>query len=158
MAAEAMPERVVGLVAVDSLHDVEMEIPPEFWADLVDQYGEDWAGTCDRFVRSMFREDADPGLVDDTAGDMCDADPDIAVALFERFPEFDAKAALAAAGVPVRAINAAGFPTAVETNRTHADFDAVIMEGVGHFLFLEEPEAFNTQLEYQLEALGSGNE
>jgi pimeloyl-ACP methyl ester carboxylesterase len=36
--------------------------------------------------------------------------------------------------------------TAVETNRRYADFDAELIEGVGHYLLLEKPEAFNPAL------------
>ena len=36
----------------------------------------------------------------------------------------------------------------VAGNRTyHADFDVVTMDGVGHFLFIEKPQEFNTDLE-----------
>lgn len=146
LAAAAMPNRVVGVVAVDALHDAEMEIPPEAWDEIMTAYREDWSGTCDRFVRSMFLEGAEPALVEEVTSDMCAANPEIALVLFERFPVFDAKAALSAVEVPVRAINAAGLPTAVETNRRYADYDAVIMEGVGHFLQLERPEEFNAHL------------
>ena len=58
------------------------------------------------------------------------------------------KAALSAVKVPVRCINAkpyspSSFDTAIEANRNYADFDAVLMEGVGHYLMLEKPEEFN---------------
>ena len=70
--------------------------------------------------------------------------------------------AMAAAGVPIRAINGDLQPTAVETNREAADFDALVIEGAGHFPQLETPELFNLYLlrfvnELQVrEALGSG--
>jgi pimeloyl-ACP methyl ester carboxylesterase len=54
---------------------------------------------------------------------------------------------LAAADVPVRAINAADpYPTAVEINRKYGDFDAVLMPDVGHFLMLQKPVEFNRHL------------
>jgi len=59
---------------------------------------------------------------------------------------------------PVRALNAAprpdeGTATAVETNRKYADFDVVLMEGVGHFLMLERPGEFNARLSQLLVTL-----
>lgn len=155
LAAARMPERAVGVVAVDALHDVEAEIPLELWANLIAEYRADWAGTCDGFVRSMFPEGAAAELVESTTDDICASEPEIAVALLERFPDLDAKAALSAAGVPVRAINAAGHPTAVESNRAYADFDATVMEDVGHFLFLERPGEFNQLLAAELADLSS---
>jgi pimeloyl-ACP methyl ester carboxylesterase len=51
------------------------------------------------------------------------------------------------AGVPIRAINAA-LPneTRVEINRKYADFDVILMEGVGHYLHMTRPEEFNRHL------------
>jgi pimeloyl-ACP methyl ester carboxylesterase len=53
-------------------------------------------------------------------------------------------AALAAVDVPVRYINAGGYPTNVEGNRKYQpNFDGVVMDGVGHFLMMEAPDPFN---------------
>jgi len=46
-----------------------------------------------------------------------------------------------------------GQPTAIGVNRKYADFDAVLMEGVGHFPMLEKPEGFNGKLREVLKAL-----
>ena len=53
--------------------------------------------------------------------------------------------------VPVRCINArpystSSFDTEIEANQEYADFDAALMDGVGHYLMLEEPEGFNRLL------------
>jgi pimeloyl-ACP methyl ester carboxylesterase len=58
---------------------------------------------------------------------------------------------LASAKVPIRCVNAAPAgpmapATNVAANKKHADFDAVIMEDVGHFLQLEKPDEFNVKL------------
>jgi pimeloyl-ACP methyl ester carboxylesterase len=47
------------------------------------------------------------------------------------------------------------MPTAIETNRKYADFDAVLMEGVGHYPQLERPEEFNRELLRVLEELSA---
>ena len=36
--------------------------------------------------------------------------------------------------------------TATGTNRRYADFDATLIEGVGHYLQVEKPEAFGRAL------------
>jgi pimeloyl-ACP methyl ester carboxylesterase len=43
-----------------------------------------------------------------------------------------------------------GFATNVEANREYADFDVVLMEGVGHYLQLERPEEFNEKMRAML--------
>jgi pimeloyl-ACP methyl ester carboxylesterase len=47
-----------------------------------------------------------------------------------------------------------GPATAVEANRTYGDFDAVLIDSVGHYLMLERPAAFNAALLDVLAALG----
>ncbi len=154
-AAARMPGRVRAVIAVDSLHDAEMSWDPDRIKDLITAYEQDFTGTCDSFVRSMFVPTSDPSLVDRVATDMCAGPPEVGIALMTRYPEWDPKAALAAAGVPVRCINAPAFPTNLEANRRYApDFDAVIMDGVGHFLMMEKPAEFNARLAEVLAGLG----
>ncbi len=155
-AAALLPGTVVGVVAVDALHDAELKPDPEQWRALVESYEADFAGTCSQFVRSMFLEAADPDLVESTALDMCAATPEIATALMRAFGDYDTAAALGAAGVPVRAINSAVYPTNVEGNRRYADFEATTFEGVAHFPMLVAPEMLNRQLLEVLAALTAG--
>jgi pimeloyl-ACP methyl ester carboxylesterase len=79
------------------------------------------------------------------------ADTGVALSLMRTYPSLDFVALLADAGAPVRCINAtpgqrAAMTTKVESNRKYGDFDAVLMEGVGHYLHLERPEEFNARL------------
>lgn len=156
VAARLLPEQVLGVAAVDSLHNVEMVFDQEEWTEAMDHFERDFRGTCEMFVRGMYRSDADPALVDWTVGDMCGADAEVARALLLSFSEFQASEALAAAGVPVRVINSDMYATELEINRRHAgDFDAVIMEGVGHFPHLERPEEFTEILLEVLDRLAA---
>jgi len=146
-AARLMPDRVIGVVAVDSLHNAELKYDPEQMAGLLAAFEQDFVATCGQFSSSMFAAGADPALVEQVTAAMCDGSPEIAMTLFRQFIDYDMGTALAAVTVPVRCINAAGYPTAIEINRKyHPDFDAVIMDGVGHFLMMEKPEAFNQHL------------
>ncbi|MEE8411011.1 MAG: alpha/beta hydrolase, partial [Acidobacteriota bacterium] len=71
-----------------------------------------------------------------------------------RMPALDQPAMLAAAGVPVRCINSAKTAvTDIEANLRHGNYDAVLMEGVGHFVMLERPEEFNRLLAEAVEEL-----
>ena len=55
---------------------------------------------------------------------------------------------------PIRAINSDLFPTNVEVNRKYVPgYQAAIMKGVGHYLMLELPEAFNALLAEALREL-----
>ena len=153
-AARLMPDRVIGVVAVDSLQDADAEYDPDQFNGFLAAYEQDFAGTCLQFTSSMFLENADPALVERVTTDMCNASPEIAIALLREFFNYELGPALAAVDVPVRYINAPMYPTNVEVNRTYQpDFDGVIMDGVGHFLMMEEPAEFNQLLRQTVEGL-----
>ena len=119
-------------------------------------YEQDFVGTCLQFTGSMFLEGTDPELVERVTGDMCDHAPEISIPLLRAFFNYEMGPALAAVEVPVRYVNAPTYPTNVEVNRSYRpDFDGVIMEGVGHFLMMEEPEEFNELLRQTIDSLAS---
>lgn len=145
-AAPLLAAEVLGVVAVDSLHDVDSKPDPERWRGVIESYETDFAGTCSGFVRSMFLDAADPELVESTTADMCAAPREIATALMRAFGAYDAAVAMRSAGVPVRAINSAVYPTDLEGNREHGDYEVRILEGVGHFPMLVVPEELSRLL------------
>ena len=146
-AARLMPDRVLGVIAVDALHNANFEYDPERKAGFLAAWDQDFAGTCTSFVTSMFPETADPALVDRVKASMCEGPAQSSVAQFRQFLDYDMKAALEAVDVPVRCINAGLWPTNSDVNRAyHEDFDAVIIDGPGHFLMMEIPEEFNAHL------------
>ena len=154
-AAALMPGKVRAVVAVDSLQNADMKWDPKQFAGLITAYEQDFPGTCNTFVRSMFTPASDPALMDRVAGDMCSGNAEMGIALLKQFPNYDMKAALAAAGVPVRCINSTVYATNIEGNRHYApDFDAMTMDGVGHFLMMEKPDEFNEKLKQTLASLG----
>jgi pimeloyl-ACP methyl ester carboxylesterase len=71
----------------------------------------------------------------------------IGSALMRNFGDIDMPRWFTDAGVPIRAVNAAApNPTRIESNRQYADFDAVLMEGVGHYPHMTRPDQFNPLL------------
>jgi pimeloyl-ACP methyl ester carboxylesterase len=150
-AAARLGDRVLGVVGVDTLHNAEFEMPQAMLEQVSAAFEADFEGTMTGFVRSAFAESADPQLVEWATRKALAADPAMAVALLRDFLNVDLKALFSSAGVPVRCINAAADPparpaTAAETNRRYADFDAVLIDDVGHFPHLERPEEFNVRL------------
>lgn len=111
-------------------------------------FAANFSGTCRDFVQQMFPEEGVQEVVDEVGTKGCREDrSQVGAALMKDFGEIDARTLFREAGVPIRAINAAGpNPTRVETNRKYADFDAVLMEGVGHYPHMTRPDAFNPLL------------
>lgn len=146
-AARLMPEQVIGVVAVDALHDADLEWDPDQTKALVTAFERDFVGTCGQFVASMFPEGADPLLIEQVNDAMCDGVPEIGVALMRDFGDYKLGPALEAVGIPVRYLSCDKWPTNVEANRKYQpNFDGMVMEGVGHFLMMEKPEEFNELL------------
>lgn len=155
-AAQLMPQKVIGVVGVDTLADAEFRWDPDRVGQIVERYREDFVGTCGVFVKMMFTDQSEQNLVESVTARMCDAPPEIAIALFEDTSSYDMKAQFEAVHVPVRCINADGFPTQVESNRKYSDdYDAIIMKEAGHFLMMERPAEFNQHLQTVLDELKS---
>jgi len=150
-AANLLGERVAGVVLVDTVHDAETKIPGEALERYAATFEADYEGTMRGMIRALFAGQADPALPEWVLERALLADRKATVALLRSFKDVDNSKLLAGAGVPVRAINAAPLPPAIpetktEANRRYADFDAVLIEGVGHYLQLEKPAEFNAAL------------
>ncbi len=147
-AAALLPGKMRGIVAVDTLHDAEFEYSGEQMEGIMQAFESDFAATCERFVDQMFPEEGVEEVVDQVRRAGCDAERGaIGTALMRDFGTLDMPALFREAAVPIRAINAAApNPTRIEVNRKYADFDAVLMEGVGHYPHMTRPERFNELL------------
>jgi pimeloyl-ACP methyl ester carboxylesterase len=156
-AAALAPGRVLGVVAVDSLHDAEFDYSGERVEGFLQAFESDFAGTCRRFIGQMVPEEGADAVREHVTDVGCNAERGaIGIALLRNFSAIDMEAWFGAAGVPIRAINAAGGnPTKTETNRKYADFDAVVVDGVGHYLHMTRPETFNPLLLEQVAALAA---
>lgn len=149
LAAARLGERAAGVVCVDALHDAEFEWSEEAGRQWIARFEEDYEGLMRTAVSGMVPGDKE--LRDWIIAQALRADREAMLALLHEFEDFDLAEALSAVDVPVRCVNAAPYgefalPTAIETNRRYADFDAVIMDGVGHYLHLERPEEFNRRM------------
>lgn len=147
-------KRVLGVVAVDTLHNVEQQWPEEDFKKTVEAFRADFAKTCTEFMLRLLPKDAPAATRERVDRDTCDNDQKAALALFETIRTYDDAAAMKAAGVPVRAINSGAFPTAADVNRKYApSFEVSVMEGVGHFPQVERPADFQAQLRRVIQSL-----
>lgn len=158
-AAGLLPGRVVAVIAIDTLQDVDFVYPPEAVEQMAARFENDFTGTMTQAVRAQFSETADPALVEWVLSTSVGSNHAAAIAIMRDYTNFDMKAALSAAKVPVRCLNVpprgdeGGLRTNVEGNRKFADYDAVMLDGFGHFPMLEQPEEFNEKLLAVLKAL-----
>jgi pimeloyl-ACP methyl ester carboxylesterase len=148
-AARRMPERVRGIVAIDTLHNVERVRKPEERDGWKAMFATDFEASMRDAVKSyLFRPDSDPEVVSWVTERAVRCDPTVALGAVDGMHEFDEAAAAAAVQAPVRAINTDLNSTEVDANKRHfRDYGLLIMEGLGHYPHLEASAAFNGHLE-----------
>ncbi len=151
-AARRMPGRVVGLVPVDTLQDVEDQMKQETIDAAMAEFKADFKGATERFERQwMFVPATPPALIEDIVRQAAAFDPAVGVSAIRNAWSYDARDALRQIHVPIVAVNADKWPTNLEGARRYApQYDAVILKGWGHFLMREDPAAFNRALEEAL--------
>ena len=151
-AARLMPERVIGIVGVDTFHHLASATSQEQRDQMLEPLQEDFAQAARQFVASMFIESTDSKLRDWVMHDMAAAPPEVAISamddLLSRHADGEAARHFEELTIQVVAINADLWPTDIEANRQlQPEFRAVIIEESDHFLHMAKPEAFNHELE-----------
>lgn len=151
--AMALPDRVAGIVWVDTYRRLTEPETPEQVDIFMRPFEIDFVNATRSLVRGMFRDDAPRSHVEEIVNDMASAPPEVAVAALRQAFENEGPvmAALPELRIPVIAINPDHRPTDV-ASLTHHGVEVVIASGVGHFLMLEDPEQFNRLLADVLDA------
>ena len=144
LAAHKAGNRVVGVVIVDAMHDLDTP-HREQTLSFIASLESDFAGTLRSGIPNQFGPLADKELIERIALDMASAPPGLSIELERSYADMDFKAAIKLVHAPIRAINA--YATNIGANRQYSqDYDAWRMEDAGHFLMLERPREFNELL------------
>ncbi|HYT88487.1 MAG TPA: alpha/beta hydrolase [Gemmataceae bacterium] len=151
MAAKRLPGTVVAVIGVDTLQNAEFKMPEEVSKKFLESFAADFKGTIRAGFGGLLHEKADPDLKKWLLTRAEAQDQMMALGLMRDLTSLDTKALLKEAKVPVRCINSGGgfkffTPTAVAINKKYADYDAVLIEAVGHYPMLEKPGEFNQKL------------
>jgi pimeloyl-ACP methyl ester carboxylesterase len=154
-ATRRMPERVVAIVPVDTLHNVENKVPQEQLDAVVKQLRADFKGTMTGILNQMLFSPSTPAAVKTRiTSEVTSRPPELAIAILEGILAYDLVPALKEVKVPIHAINADMNPTNLEINRKYApQFEVVIIKGSGHYPMLEDPTHFNELLTDYLQQL-----
>lgn len=151
-AAGLMPERVIGLIGIDTLENVEYPLTREGLDLMIAPLEKDFR-TCSRqFVSKMLSPKTDPLLREWIMADISAAPPAVALsAMREMMTQYitgEAASIFEKIRIPVMSINGGLWPVNYEGNRRHMlSFDAIIFKQADHFLMMDLPEEFNRALE-----------
>lgn len=160
--ARKMPQRVLGVVGVDALHDFENKVPQETVDAFITAMRENFVQFTENLVRSMFTQDSDPGLIDKIATDMSSSPQEVGIGALEAHNSFQNNEiiqVLKEIKAPITCINSYRYQTNVESNQLHApSFKAKLMSVVGHFNMMEDPDEFNRLLEETIQEFVQLNE
>ncbi|MCG2633350.1 MAG: alpha/beta hydrolase [Gammaproteobacteria bacterium] len=151
-AASRLGDRVIGLVATDTLHNVEQLFPPGALEAVVAGLHQNFRAGTRGFVEALFVPDTDPALRQGLIDDVCAANPEVAIPAMESVVSYDVVPALERVKAPVHCINSDMVPSSEAAGRRHcAEFTVEIMPGLGHFPQLEAPESFNHRLQQTID-------
>ena len=147
-AARRMPDRVVGIVPVDTLQNVENKLTPEQLEGVFKALEADYKTATANLMNQFFFSVNTPAAVKERVlADIASRPPQTAIAILKGIFAYDSAPAMKETKVPIRAINSDLNPTNLEVNRKYApQFDVVIIKGTGHYPMLEDPTRFNAML------------
>jgi pimeloyl-ACP methyl ester carboxylesterase len=146
-AARQARDRVGGLVWVDTYRKLGTVRTDEEIETAMAPFRRDLDGTMRQFIATMFPADADPALVAWVIDDMTAAPREVRLGALQNAISFDRQVPglLEELALPVLAINPDNQPTDV-ASMNHYGVEVVVMQGVGHFLMMEDPKRFNALL------------
>lgn len=156
-AARLVPDRVAGMVWVDTYRQLGSPRSPEEIAAFVAPLRDDFATNAYAFVsQNLFHPDADSALVERVARDMSEAPPAVAIPSIESSFAHGAVVPVVLRDeldLPVVAINPDDGTTDIGSMEGYG-VEVVMMPDVGHFLMMEDPQGFNELLGEVLARLG----
>lgn len=157
-AARLMPDRVIGLIGIDTLEDVEYPMTHEELGKMMAPLEKDFRTGTRQFVAEMISSNTDSQLREWILADMSAAPPAVALsAMKEMLLQYvTGKAAEIFEGIRIPVVTVKGdlWPVNLAANRRHMySFDAIVIKDADHFLMMDRPEDFNHALQNAIDMI-----
>jgi pimeloyl-ACP methyl ester carboxylesterase len=157
-AARLMPDRVIGLIGIDTLDNIEYPLTSEELKKMTAPLEMDFQTGSRQFVGQMILPQTDPQLREWILSDVSSAPPAVALsAMNEMMAQYitgDAAKAFEQIRIPVITVNGDLWPINYEANRRHMfSYQAIVLKKADHFLMMTRPEEFNRALEKAIKML-----
>ncbi len=151
-AARLMPGRVIGLVGVDTLENVEYPMTAEEFQKMYAPFEKDFRTGTRQFVGEMISIQTGPRLREWILADMSAAPPAVALSamkeMMNQYITGEAAKIFDQVRVPVISVNGDRWPVNYEANRRHmVSYDAIIVKKADHFLMMNRSKEFNRALQ-----------
>jgi pimeloyl-ACP methyl ester carboxylesterase len=149
-ANRLIKDKIIGLVAVDTLENFEYMATPEDKIKYIEPLKKDFVKNSGPFMRDMFNKNADPKLVELVVRNVAQSNPEIAINTMEYYFDTPIIPLLADVHVPLWCLSAdlwQQYQHPEINSKYLKSYHLRIMPGVGHFLMLEAQDEFNRQLE-----------
>jgi len=151
-AARLMPGRIIGLIGVDTLENIEYRMTHEELEKMMAPLKKNFRTGSRQFISEMISPHTDTQLRDWILSDIAAAPPAVALsAMAEMIKQCitgEAAKVFEEIRVPVITINGDMWPINYEANRRHMfSYHAIVLKKADHFLMMDRPEEFNSALE-----------
>lgn len=157
-AARLLPKRVIGLIGVDTLQNIEYPLTRQELKKMMAPLKKDFRIGSREFVGGMISPDTNPKLRDWILSDVSSAPSAVALSamneMMSQYVTGEAARAFEKVRIPVITVDGDAWPINYEANRRHMfSYDAIVLPKADHFLMLDQPEAFNPALEKAIQML-----
>jgi pimeloyl-ACP methyl ester carboxylesterase len=146
-AYKSLLMRTRGLVAVEFFENANQQLTDSEIEVSVAPMRDNFRRSVETLVRGYFPSTARPELVDWVARDMASASPTTAIPTLIQSRQYHKGRGLQAVKVPMWLLNADLWPTDLAAARAFkSDIQLHILNGLGHFVMLEDSTVFNKAL------------
>jgi pimeloyl-ACP methyl ester carboxylesterase len=157
-AARLMPSRVIGLIGIDTLENIEYPMTREELKKMIAPLENNFLTGSRQFVGEMISLQTDQQLREWILSDISAAPSDVALsAMNEMMTQYitgEAVKVFENIRIPVITVNGDLWPINYEANRRHMlSYDAIVLKKADHFLMMDRPEEFNISLEKAINML-----
>ncbi len=152
-------ERIVSLVAIESLVDVKVDLPGKQYRRILDSLHKRFSATARQMTKDLFSPSADESLVEWVSNTVATNNQDIAMSLLKDFIDIDLSQELKSFTGSIYILNTQLNPPQIDKLKEYnKNVFSVPVPWEEHFVFIERPALFNATLENILVSIsGSGD-
>ncbi|MBQ4848433.1 alpha/beta hydrolase [Pseudoalteromonas sp. MMG005] len=150
-AAKLMPNKVVGIIGVDTSQNVALKLTHEELNLMANPFEDNFQNAMKAFVKDAFPKNVEEDMLYWVSEDMASAPKEIAINQFRnylgQYISGESYRVYKDINVPVVLLNAKLWPTSSAENKKHIkNYTLYFIEETGHFPMLEKPNEFNKLL------------